>query len=252
MVIDDEFPARENLKLLLREYCPDIFCIGEAENITEAREKILRLKPELIFLDIRMPSGIEGFDLLDSLPEKNFAVVFVTAFKEFAIKAFQANAVRYILKPIDIDDLREACQKVVKSLRKGEELNKNEYFQSIEHAKRDIKNRTISRISISHSKGIKIVKTSDIVYLEAEGNCTRIFFHDKTSYLDTRTLKVYEEMLDNNRFYRIHKSYLIHLEYLKEYMSEDGHHQVLLEGNVRLPVSRARSTDFISTIKKAI
>jgi two-component system LytT family response regulator len=248
LVVDDEFPARENLKLLLAEYCPDIACIGEAGNITDAREKILTLKPELVFLDIRMPSGIEGFDLLDSLPEKNFTVVFVTAFKEFAIKAFKANAIHYILKPVDIDELKAACEKVTESLRKGTQFTET-YFETLEHAKSDIENKAITRISISHVKGIKIVKTADIIYLEADGNCTRLHFADGSSYFDTRTLKIYEEMLDEKNFYRIHKSYLINLDYLKEYISEDGHFAVL-NNAVKLPVGRARAADFTATIKK--
>src|ERR1044072_2996749 len=113
LIVDDEAPARENLRLLLEEHCPEIEVVGLAHSVESAQKLIKELSPQVVFLDIRMPSGTEGFDSLDSLPEKNFQMVFVTAYKDYAIRAFHANAIHYILKPIDIDDLKTAVKKLV-------------------------------------------------------------------------------------------------------------------------------------------
>ena len=112
LIVDDESHARENLKLLVNEYCTTLEVVGEAKSAEEAKLKIKELKPKVIFLDIRMPSGVEGLNLLSELKEKDFMVVFVTAFKEYAIKAFNANAIHYLLKPIDVEDLLDAEKKL--------------------------------------------------------------------------------------------------------------------------------------------
>ena len=117
LIIDDEELARENLAMLIADFCPEIEVIGQAGSIIEARKKIDDLQPKIIFLDIRMPSGSEGFDLLDSIPEKNFHVIFVTAFKDYAIKAFNANAIHYVLKPVDIEELMAAVKKAVETVQ---------------------------------------------------------------------------------------------------------------------------------------
>ena len=113
IIVDDELPARENLRILIEDYCPEINIIGTAGSVAEAQALIGEKSPEVVFLDIRMPAGMEGFDLLASLPEINFQVIFVTAFKEFAVQAFNANAIHYILKPIDIVELKKAVNKLL-------------------------------------------------------------------------------------------------------------------------------------------
>lgn len=249
IIVDDEMPARENLAMLLDEYCKEIEVIAKCENINRAREKILELKPDVVFLDIRMPSGTEGFDLLDSIEKKDFVVVFVTAFKDYAIRAFNANAIYYVLKPIDIDDLQLA----VKKLHQHFGADKKElsgYYDSIKELSQTIRSsKYSSRITIHHQKGIKIVNDSDIVYLEADGNCSTIFFNDGTRYLDTRTLALYEDLLNPVHFYRIHKSHIINLNYLTEYLTEDGNFVVLKNGT-KLAVARNRVPDFIKRMKE--
>ena len=112
IIVDDELLARENLKLLLSDFCENVEVVGEADSVDAAIDAITELKPTLVFLDIRMPSGIEGFELLEKIDTKDFVVIFVTAFKDYAIKAFNANAIHYILKPIDVEDLQNALKKV--------------------------------------------------------------------------------------------------------------------------------------------
>lgn len=249
IIVDDEMPARENLFMLLEEFCPQVKVLAKCSNIIDAREKIISLKPNLVFLDIRMPSGTEGFDLLDSIENKDFFVVFVTAFKDYAIRAFNANAVYYVLKPIDIEDLKLAIEKVSQQLNLPKPETEN-YFETIKELAKSIKtNKYSSRITINHQKGIKIINDNDILYLEADGNCTNLFFVDGTKYLDTRTLAIYEEILNPMNFFRIHKSHIVNLNYLTEYVSDDGSYAMLKNGT-KLAVSRNRTPDFVKRLKE--
>ncbi len=249
IIVDDELPARENLALLLQEFCPAVEVIAKAGNINDAKEKILSLNPQLVFLDIRMPSATEGFDLLENIDTKNFLVIFVTAFKDYAIKAFNANAIHYVLKPIDIDDLIAAVEKAKEEL-KSRDGNYIDYYESIKMLSSSIKNnKPVSRITIHHQKGIKIINDADIVYLEADGNCTQLQFNDGKKYLDTRTLAVYESILNPDRFFRIHKSHIINMDCLSEYLHDEGNYVVLKDGS-KLNVARNRVPDFIKKLKE--
>ena len=205
-----------------------------------------------MFLDIRMPSGSEGFEFLEEVENKNFQVVFVTAFKDYAIRAFNASAVYYLLKPIDIDELQEAVNRLIKRKKELELSDENyeTYFQAIKALSETmLKGKPSSKVAISHSKGLKIVDEDEILRLEASGNCTMIYFTDGKRYLDTRTLKVYEELLNPDKFYRVHKSHIINIDKLKEYIHEDGHYAII-EGGTLVPVARNRVSEFVKSLKK--
>ena len=251
IVVDDEEFARKNLTMLLNEFCPEIEVVGEASGKNEAKKVIQDTNPDVVFLDIRMPSGAEGFELLDEIENKNFLVVFVTAFKDYAVRAFNASAVYYLLKPIDIEELIQATKKLVetKTLYTEAPGSYQTYFESLKDLSTNLlNNEHSSRIAISHTKGLKVIEDTTITHLEASGNCTTIYFKDGTRYLDTRTLKTYENLLNPSKFCRIHKSHIINLGILKEYLNEDGHFAVL-EGGIRVPVARNRVTEFVKMLK---
>jgi two-component system LytT family response regulator len=251
LVVDDEELARKNLVMLLEEYCPEIEVIGEASRKSQAKAIIETAKPDVVFLDIRMPSGAEGFELLEELEEKDFFVVFVTAFKDYAIKAFNASAVYYILKPIDIEELQTAVEKlkISKQIFAENPQNFDLYFSSLRNLSDSLlRNKPSNRIAISHTRGLKIIEDDTITHLEASGNCTMLFFNDGTRYLDTRTLKTYENLLNPLKFFRVHKSHIINLDLLTEYVNEDGHFAVL-KNNLRIPVARNRVTEFVKMLK---
>jgi two-component system LytT family response regulator len=251
IIVDDERLARENLQLLLEEFCPEVEIIGTGENVQEAKQLIATKKPEAVFLDIRMPSGEEGLELLEDVKTNNFQIVFVTAFKDYAIKAFNINSIHYILKPIDIDDLKDAVKKLLeyKALFQKDTSNLETYIESIKNFSENIHYQNESnKITISHVKGIKIVEDNSILYLEGDGNCTHIHFVDGTSFFDTRTLKIYEEILNPITFFRIHKKYIINLSHLTDYLHEDGYFAIL-KSDVKLAVARARVTAFVKKIK---
>lgn len=250
-IVDDERLARENLKILISSFCPDVDVLGEAANISDAEDGIRELQPDILFLDIRMPSDAEGFVLLDRIKDLKVLVVFVTAFKDYAIKAFNANAAYYVLKPVDVEDLQLAVEKVkqTKVLFSKDDGNYKIYQETLQQLSAALQNNTSNgRFAISHTKGLKIVEEKNVVYLQAEGNCTMLFFNDGTKYLDTRTLKIYESILEENHFFRVHKSYMVNMDCIQDYIHSEGHY-VVLKNKTEIPVARNRVQDFVKTLR---
>ncbi|NNK81068.1 MAG: response regulator transcription factor [Flavobacteriales bacterium] len=250
VIIDDEFHARENLRLLIEEYCPSMDVMGEGSDISSGLEAINKYEPDVVFLDIRMPSGSEGFELLKELDRPSFMVVFVTAFKDYAIDAFKVNAVDYILKPIDIDELVATAERL-------EERHKNfkQYREKAELYREKLERLSIEmtsgsqKLTISHASGIKVINIKDIVALKAEGNCSRLIFKDGSHYLDTRTLKYYQTVLEDQGFFRIHRSYLINLKELDELTRNEGNNVVMSNGT-RFPVARSAMSGLLAIMDK--
>lgn len=252
LIVDDEELARENLAMLLAEHCSEVNVIGSASSVKDARTFLKDNNPEVIFLDIRMPSGAEGFDLLPDLSNKKSLVVFVTAFKDHAIRAFNANALHYLLKPIDIQDLKDAVNKISYTSKnlKEQPSTYTDYFSTLQTLSEDLRSdRPLRKITIQHAKGFKIVEVMDISRLEADSNCTMLFFTDGSKFLDTRTMKVYEDLLDPKQFLRIHRSHIVNRDELKEYLRDEGHYAVLKDG-IQVPIARNRVQEFISEVKK--
>ncbi len=250
VIVDDEELARENLRMMLADECPQVTVVGVADGPAAARERIAGLRPDLLFLDIRMPSGHEGLDLLEGLEEPDLLVVFVTAFKDYAVQAFHANAVDYILKPIDPDELRGSVAKAAKRLQgmRGTAGAARQYHDELKGTARLIKEQGGQRLAVDHAKGFKLFEPHTIARLEADGNCTVLHFTDGSRYLDTRTLKVYEDMLDALQFVRVHRSHLINVAHLREYLREEGHWAVMRDG-ARVPIARERVQAFLEAVR---
>jgi two-component system, LytTR family, response regulator len=252
IVIDDELPARKNLTIFLHDFCEGIQVVAEASSKEEAYQAIVTHQPDVVFLDIRMPSGAEGFDLLQQFNYPDFKVVFVTAFKDYAVQAFKANAIDYILKPVEIEELQKVVEKLKSAIRENpisSNLTDDTYQERLTNSIENITNKKITRIAISHAKGIKLVMLKDIAYLEADGNYTCIHFLDKSKFYDTRTLKIYQELLEQNNFMRIHHSYMVNLDYVVEYSHENGSLAKLSNGE-EVPISRANVAAFVDELKK--
>lgn len=252
LIVDDEELARENLAMLLAEHCPTVNVIGSANSVEDARSFLKNNEPEVIFLDIRMPSGAEGFELLPDLSDKKSLVIFVTAFKDHAVRAFNANAVHYILKPIDIQDLKHAVSKISSTSinLKEQPSTYKDYYTAIQNLSDDLRSdRPLQRITIQHAKGFKIVEVTNISRLEADSNCTMLFFTDGSKFFDTRTMKVYEELLDPKQFLRIHRSHIVNRDELKEYLRDNGHFAILKDGS-QVPIARNRVQEFINEVKQ--
>ncbi len=236
---------------MLETYCPEVEVVGLANGVDSALELFEAETPELVFLDIRMPSGAEGFEFLRRLGNRSFYVVFVTAFKEYAIKAFENRALHYILKPIDEKDLRETINRLVdrRKLDQKDEKSKDEYRENLMRLEAEInKQITPKRITIHHSKGVKIIDPKTITYVEGSGNCSILHFEDGTQYLDTRTLKTYEVLLDAS-FFRAHKSFIVNLNEVGEILHGDEQAIVLKSGK-KIAVSRDRKRALLDKISE--
>ncbi len=244
IVVDDELNARNNLKLMLDEYCPEIEVIELAESAEEARLAIEKTDPEVVFLDIAMPNE-DGFSLLKSIPDPKFSVVFTTAYNEFALKAFKANALDYIEKPISIEDLQNTAKKLLKMHGSSDQRSPKELNQFIEEV---MEPKAIDRISIPTRDGYLILKNEEILHLEASDNYTMIYLSSGKRHLSSKNIKVYEKNLDETVFFRTHKSHIINIKHhLKEFSRTEGNVAILTTGKC-IPVSRRKLTSFLNHI----
>lgn len=233
-IIDDEQLARKNLRFLLSNFIPEISNIGEYNSVKSAIKEIPVKKPELIFLDIQMPE-LNGFDLLEITGERDFEIIFVTAHSEYGIEAVKAGALDYILKPVSIIELRSAIEKFKKKgLR-----NKN----NVNDSDQDF------NIKIPQPHGFILVDSREIIKLEAENNYTRVLTLKGEQFFVSKTIKDFEILLDPDTFLRIHKSFIINLNFLKEFINIDGTY-VLLKDDSKIPVSRRKVQDLKNAIHK--
>ncbi|MCB0401284.1 MAG: response regulator transcription factor [Flavobacteriales bacterium] len=245
IIIDDEENARQNLSILLEEFCPEVNVLGEAGSADEARELIAENQPDLLFLDINMPNE-DGFELLDSIEEKNFSVIFITAHNQFALKALKVGAIDYLEKPIDIEDLQTAVSKIAK--KEGDASGVD--YSMIKKLLHDYRNDSKSDIiAIPTLSGYEIIKVEDIVHLEADESYTRIFLANGKKCTSSMTIAKYEKVLDDNIFYRVHKSHIINTRHhLKEFNRQEGNVAIMDNGEA-IPVARRKLSGFISKIK---
>jgi len=243
LVVDDEKKSRESLRMLLDEFCDNVEVVGTAESISETLGIVKEKNPNLVFLDIRM-RGESGFDLFKHFDEVNFEVVFTTAYSEYAIKAFKFSAIDYLLKPIDIEGLQEAVEKAEERIKSKEFPQKR-----IEALLQNLKpiESTNFKLALPTAKGLLFVKLSEILYCVGQNNYTEFYIKDKTKIIVSKTLKEYESMLSEHNFFRIHKSYLINLNEITEYIRGDGGY-VIMNNNSSLDVAKRRKESFLRKI----
>lgn len=213
IIIEDESQSREILKQYLAKYCPDVLLEGEAANINEGEAIINATNPQLVFLDIEMPFG-SGFDLLERLPKIDFEVVFITAYSDYAIQALNLSAAYYILKPIAIDDLISAVDKVKAKLEEGDNG-----FSSTQLLAENIKaiHQQSQKMVLPKMDGFDVVKIADIIRVEAADNYATVHAVGHKKYVISKTLKHYEDLLTDYGFLRSHKSHLVNLSHIVKY-----------------------------------
>ena len=235
VLIDDAEKARIALRSDLKSHCPQVAIVGEADGVVSGLELIERTKPHLVFLDIRMVDGT-GFDLLENLKgfvRSQLHVIFTTAYNEYAIKAFKFSAVDYLLKPIDPDELKQAVDKI--NLQKEAVPEQNGQLAFLLNALKDLK-QTQKRIALSSAEKVQIVDLTDIIRCESDRNYTLFFLSENRKILVTKTLKEYEELLEEYGFLRVHHSHMINLKQLKEFVKTDGGYAVMNDAS-QVPVS---------------
>lgn len=239
IIIDDEVKGRSTLNLLIKRYLPHVQVIGEADGV-ESGLSLLAAEPvDLIFLDIQMGDGT-GFDFLEKVTNKNFEVIFVTAFDEYAIKAFQWSAVDYLLKPVDPELLISAVHKVQQTLQDSTQLTSK--IDALINNKSSLK-----KVAIYTQTGVELINVDEIVRFEASSNYTILYLRNKTTIISTKTLKEYDEMLSESTFFRVHKSHLINLNNVQRYVNGDGGF-VIMNDSSEVEVARRRKESFLQIL----
>ena len=241
ILIDDEAKGRLALREKIKSYCPNICLVAEAASGPEGIIAIETHHPQIIFLDIEMP-GMNGFEMLNSLPDKNFHIIFTTAYDQYAIKAIKYAAFDYLLKPVDIEELKQAIAKICLQGSNQTKTQIDLLQQNIAHPK-----KLLNKIAIPTLEGLLFYDINDIVYLEANSNYTSFHFTNKTKLLASKTLKDFEELLPEDIFFRPHHSYIINLNYIKRYIKGDGG-QIELQNGIYVDVSRRKKEEFLKAI----
>ena len=241
IIIDDEAKGRLALKEKIKNYCSGIQVVAEAANGKEGILAIEQYHPQIIFLDIEMP-GMSGFEMLNNLANKNFHIIFTTAYDQYAIKAIKYAAFDYLLKPVDIEELREVIAKI-------NYLANNQTKKQIELLQQNIHQpkKMLNKLAIPTLEGLFFYDIKDITYLEALSNYTNIFFCDKTKIIASKTLKEFEELLPEDIFFRLHHSFIVNLNFIKRYIKGDGG-QVELQTGTFIDVSRRKKEEFLKVI----
>lgn len=240
VIIDDEKEARTNVQKLLNTYCEGFEILGMAAGVQSGVEMINSLKPDAIFCDIEMRDGT-GFDLLDQFDNPNFQIIFVTAYDDYAIKAFRYNAIDYLLKPINPIELQEAFKKI----------QSNTYKQTtnqIQNLKASLRNNEYNMISLSNEDGLHYVETTNILRLEGFKNYTTFHLLKGKPILISKNLGYYMKLLDSHNFFRCHQSHAVNLWLVKR-LSKVGALEVEMNNGDQVPISRRRKDELDKALK---
>lgn len=239
VIIEDEIRSRETLKSLLTEFCDDVNVLGMAGAVGDAVDLIKKVKPELIFLDIELQTGT-GFDVLNQIEDRNFDVIFTTAFEQYAIKAIKFSSLDYLLKPIDIDELQEALDKA------KERKDTTSTSQQLNLLLKNVENKPNQRkkICLSTSDGLEFIDIENICYCEANGSYTNFTIKPDKKLMVSKNLKEYENLLSDHSFMRVHNSYLINLNEVKKFVKSEGGY-ILMNDDKQVAISQSKREEFL-------
>lgn len=245
IIIDDEINGAESLNILVETYCPEIKILSIETDPVQAIKAVKKLNPKLLFLDIEMP-GVSGFELIKELKYSLPKIIFTTAYSQYAVQAFRNNAVDYLLKPIIIDELTAAINKLKERLKaeamvgsqnKDSTSNENGFYTESK------------KISVQSQNEIISISKDQIVRLEADSNYTHIYLEGGKKITSSKTLKEYEDQLTIPDFYRVHKTNLVNIHQVERYIRGDNAY-LIMKDNSRVEVSRRKKADFLITFYK--
>jgi len=240
VIIDDEPKNIRILKKMLTEFCPQVDIIAEGRDMQEAKEILTHYKPALVFLDIEMPYG-NAFDLLNELMPVSFEVIFITAFNEYALKAFKYSAIDYLLKPVSISELQTAVEKAIERIStKRANYEMQNLLQNI--GKKD---DTKKKIGLPSKEGMIFVTAENIIRCEANGAYTYIYTSEQGKIISAKNIKEYEDLLPEAIFFRIHYSHIINLKEIKKYHRGRGGYVEMKDG-ILIDVAVRRKDEFLS------
>jgi two-component system LytT family response regulator len=242
LLIDDEERATDALRLMIEKTIPEIQQVMVCNDSRKAADMIHAYKPGLVFMDIQMPH-MNGFQVLEKMPNKNFKIIFTTAYNEYAIQAIRFSAFDYLLKPIDIEELQLSVKRFLE--------NNNDYRQQFELLKNIMHNIQVPsseefRLALPTKEGVHFLQPADIIRCEAIGNYTKFFVTGNKTYLISKTLGDYDTLLSPHHFIRTHKSHLVNKKFIS-FVDHEGF--AVLKDNSRVEVSRRRKDDLLSALK---
>ena len=240
IIVEDEETSREILKNYLKKYCPNVEVVGEASNINDALELIRNKSLDLVFLDVEMPYG-NAFDLLDKVGDRDFETVFVTAYNHYAIEALNAHASYYLMKPISIDELIKAVDYVVEIKTKEDALQDQILVPKTN-------NNVDGKITIPQQDGFEVLSTADILFCKADDNYTEIHLSTNKKKVVSKTLKYFQDTLQDSSFARVHKSYLVNVNEVVKYVKGKGG-SVILSNGKEIMVSASKKAELLSYFK---
>ena len=240
IIVDDEPYCCEVLSTLLERYCPEVKVVAVCPSAQEALKTIHRLQPQLVFLDIEMPQ-MNGFAMLEQLPEINFHLIFTTSYDQYAIKAIRFSAIDYLLKPIDREELQKAVQKVNRQVQKPVAQQLEILLQKMNHS------TAVNKVALPTMEGLQMVHVDSIIRCESDSNYTIIQLKDKQKLVVSRTLKEIEEMLEDYPFARVHHSYLVNLNEINKYVKGEGGYLVMSDGS-NIDVSRSKKESLLKKL----
>ncbi|APY06944.1 DNA-binding response regulator [Winogradskyella sp. J14-2] len=244
LIIDDEKRSRHLLSNLIAEHCPSIEEVYEASDLKLGVDVIKTEHPDIVFLDIEMPNQ-SGLDILEYFPEKvDFKIIFVTAYNQYAIEAFKLSAIDYLLKPVDITELKEAITKAKETI---EAHNLSGQLNKLRNSFRQL---SMDKIALEIPKGILFASHSDIIYFEANGMYTNVQLAEGKQKIICKPLKHFVVQLsDNAMFFKCHRSYFINLKYVEELVRDDGDY-LLMSNQKRIPISKSKHNQFLEIVKE--
>ena len=241
IIIDDEQHCIDSLAFDLQKNCRNIELLETCTNPKEGLLAIKKQKPDLVFLDVQMP-WMNGFEMLELLDQINFAIIFTTAFDQFAAKAFRISAIDYLLKPIDINDLKEAVKKA------SEKIQQKSGTDNIANFLQNIKKPEVKqRIAVPGREGYEFIEAGKIIYAQAEGSYTHVFLNDKRKLIVSKTISDIEELLPAEHFQRIHHSTLVNLSHVTHLFKTDGGF-VVLDNGEKLAVSKSKKESLMERL----
>jgi two-component system LytT family response regulator len=238
VIVEDEMHNREALKNLLTEFCDDVEVVGVGASVMEAVEVIRKTRPDVIFLDIELQVGT-GFDVLTQVSDLDLDVIFTTAFEHYAIKAIKFSSMDYLLKPIDVEELQNAVAKA--RARKHE----SDHKQQLEVLLSNLSSKVMKKICLATGDRIEFVRVEEIVMCEASGSYTNVYLKDKRKIMVSKHLKEYETLLGDENFMRVHNSFVINLNEVKQYVKSEGGY-ILMNDNQQVSISPKKRDEFFA------
>lgn len=238
VIVEDEIHNREVLRNLLTEFCEDVRVVGAAGSVADAVAVIRKTSPDVIFLDIELQVGT-GFDVLSQITDLDPDVIFTTAFEHYAIRAIRFSSLDYLLKPIDVDELQAAVAKA------RTRMHESAHKQQLEVLLLNLNSKSMKKICLATADRIEFVRIEEIVMCEASGSYTNVYLKDKRKIMVSKHLKEYEMLLGEENFMRVHNSFLINLNEVKQFVKSEGGY-ILMNDNQQVSISPKRRDEFFA------